>query len=183
MDESTQATEPEALIPLVRGAKHVVLVGDHRQLGPVVICKKAAKAGFKTSLFERLISLGIRPVRLEVQYRMHPALSEFPSQAFYEGSLQNGVTLESRRVSGLDFPWPQLDMPIFLYNSAGQEEISASGTSYLNRLEAINIEKIVNAFLKAGLLPSQIGVITPYEGQRAHLQATLQTRAGKSSSP
>ena len=174
VDECTQATEPEAIIPLVHGAKHVVLVGDHRQLGPVVVSKKAEKAGFKTSLFERLISLGIRPVRLEVQYRMHPALSEFPSQAFYEGSLQNGVTLESRRVSGLDFPWPKVDMPIFLYNSAGQEEISSSGTSYLNRLEALNIEKIITSFLKAGLHASQIGVITPYEGQRAYLQATLQ---------
>ena len=44
------------------------------------------------SLFERLILLGIRPVRLTVQYRMHPALSEFPSNTFYEGALQNGVT-------------------------------------------------------------------------------------------
>lgn len=40
MDESTQATEPEALIPLSLGAKQVVLVGDHCQLGPVVMNKK-----------------------------------------------------------------------------------------------------------------------------------------------
>ena len=30
-------------------------------------------------------------LRLEIQYRMHPALSEFPSQTFYEGWLQNGT--------------------------------------------------------------------------------------------
>lgn len=36
VDEATQACEPEALIPLVFGAKQVVLVGDHQQLGPVV---------------------------------------------------------------------------------------------------------------------------------------------------
>ena len=40
VDESTQATEPEALIPLSLGAKQVVLVGDHCQLGPVVMNKK-----------------------------------------------------------------------------------------------------------------------------------------------
>lgn len=56
------------------------------------MCKKAAKAGLSQSLFERLVVLGIRPIRLQVQYRMHPALSAFPSNIFYEGSLQNGVT-------------------------------------------------------------------------------------------
>lgn len=40
VDESTQATEPEALIALSLGAKQVVLVGDHCQLGPVVMNKK-----------------------------------------------------------------------------------------------------------------------------------------------
>ena len=87
IDEATQATEPETLIPILKGSKHVILVGDHCQLGPVIMCKKASKAGLNQSLFERLICLGIRPIRLQVQYRMHPSLSNFPSLTFYEGSL------------------------------------------------------------------------------------------------
>ena len=93
IDESTQATEPECLIPLVLGAKQVrcvsliymssasiyqvlnlqggvfslVLVGDHCQLGPVIMCKKAARAGLAQSLFERLVLLGVKPIRLVVQ--------------------------------------------------------------------------------------------------------------------
>ncbi|XP_048651326.1 regulator of nonsense transcripts 1, partial [Marmota marmota marmota] len=100
IDESTQATEPECMVPVVLGAKQLILVGDHCQLGPVVMCKKAAKAGLSQSLFERLVVLGIRPIRLQVQYRMHPALSAFPSNIFYEGSLQNGVTAGSRLCLG-----------------------------------------------------------------------------------
>jgi hypothetical protein len=38
----------------------------------------------------------------------------------------------------------------------GQEEISASGTSYLNRTEAANVEKIVTTFLRSGVIPSQV---------------------------
>jgi len=174
VDESTQATEPECLIPVMMGAKQIILVGDHCQLGPVIMCKRAAKAGLHQSLFERLVFLGIRPVRLEVQYRMHPCLSEFPSQSFYDGSLQNGVTLNERLYDGVDFPWPRPDMPMFFYNSTGMEEISASGTSYLNRTEASNIEKLVTYFLKAGLKSHQIGVITPYEGQRAYICSVFQ---------
>lgn len=78
----------------------LILVGDHCQLGPVVMCKKAAKAGLSQSLFERLVVLGIRPIRLQVQYRMHPALSAFPSNIFYEGSLQNGVTAGNAQARG-----------------------------------------------------------------------------------
>jgi len=64
IDEATQATEPETLIPILKGAKHIILVGDHCQLGPVIMSKKASKAGLNQSLFERLICLGIRPIRL-----------------------------------------------------------------------------------------------------------------------
>lgn len=174
IDESTQATEPECMIPVILGCRQLVLVGDHCQLGPVVMCKKAARAGLSQSLFERLVVLGIRPIRLQVQYRMHPALSAFPSNIFYEGSLQNGVTTAERTKKNMEFPWPQQDKPMFFYVTTGQEEIASSGTSYLNRTEAANVEKIVTRFLKSGVKPDQIGIITPYEGQRAYLVQYMQ---------
>ena len=174
IDESMQATEPECMVPVGLGAKQVVLVGDHCQLGPVVMCKKADNGGLSQSLFERLVVLGIRPFRLEVQYRMHPELSAFPSNIFYEGSLQNGVSAEERKLH-IDFPWPRSgDVPTFFYVSSGQEEIAGSGTSYLNRTEASNVEKFVTRFVKCGIKAEQIGVITPYEGQRSYLVNTMQ---------
>lgn len=195
LDEATQAVEPEALIPLVMGAKQVILVGDHCQLGPVVLNKKAALAGLGLSLFERLMLLGVRPIRLGVQYRMHPALSEFPSNMFYEGALQNGVTVAERTppppppppstssdggttgtVSVASFPWPT-EKPMMFYVQLGAEEISPSGTSYLNRAEATQVERIITMFLKGGVAPLNLGIITPYEGQRAHVVATM-TRNG-----
>ncbi|KJP87800.1 hypothetical protein AK88_02556 [Plasmodium fragile] len=174
VDEATQSTEPECLVPLVTGAKQIVLVGDHCQLGPIIVCKKAANAGLGKSLFERLVMLGITPFRLEVQYRMHPALSEFPSYVFYDGCLQNGITLKEREYPLKDFPWPNPKCPMFFYNSTGLEEMSASGTSYLNRAEASNMEKLVKTLINCGLKPTQIGVITPYEGQRAYITSLFQ---------
>ena len=156
--------------------------------------KKAARAGLTQSLFERLVVLGNRPIRLQVQYRMHPCLSEFPSNMFYEGTLQNGVTAPERLRKNVDFPWPVPDTPMFFYQNLGQEEISSSGTSFLNRrvfilslrtparpwltsvprTEASNVEKIVTKFFKSGVVPSQIGVITPYEGQRSYIVNYMQ---------
>jgi len=175
IDESMQSTEPECMVPVVMGSNQVILVGDHCQLGPVVMCKPAAKAGYSQSLFERLVVLGIRPFRLEVQYRMHPDLSRFPSDFFYEGSLQNGVG-SKERVLRVDFPWPISDRPLIFYVTQGHEEISGSGTSYLNRTEACNVEKVTTRFLKAGLKPEQIGIVTPYEGQRAYVVQYMQNQ-------
>lgn len=174
IDESTQSAEPECMIPLVLGCKQVVLVGDHQQLGPVIMNKKAAKAGLNQSLFERLVLLKQIPIRLTVQYRMHPCLSDFPSNMFYDGSLQNGVTMAQRIRRDVDFPWPVQDTPMMFWSNLGNEEISASGTSYLNRTEASNVEKIVTRFFKAGVQPQDIGVITPYEGQRSFVVSSMQ---------
>ena len=189
IDEATQAIEAEALIPLSMGAKQIVFVGDHCQLGPVVMCKAAAKAGLTQSMFERLVLVGLRPIRLQVQYRMHPILSEFPSNMFYEGSLQNGVTESDRQMRHMpgytgkdDFPWPIKSKPMFFWSVAGMEEISSSGTSYLNRTEASYVEKIVTHLLKMGVESSQIGVITPYDGQKRYVQEHMRRSGSLASS-
>lgn len=45
---------------------------------------------------------------------------------------------------------------------------------YLCRTEAANVEKITTRLLKAGAKPDQIGIITPYEGQRSYLVQYMQ---------
>ena len=174
IDESTQAAEPECMIPLVHGCRHLVLVGDHKQLGPVIMNKKAARAGLTVSLFERLVNIGNKPIVLEEQYRMHPCMSEFPSNVFYAGNLKNGVDSNQRRRTDIDYPWPNGERPIMFWSNTGNEEISASGTSYLNRTEAANVEKTVTRLFKAGCKPEDVGVITPYEGQRSYIVSTMQ---------
>ncbi|KAM7257647.1 hypothetical protein ACFE04_013388 [Oxalis oulophora] len=79
------------------------------------------------------------------------------------------ATLEDLEKPGVDDEPQSVALKYEDAYQMGQEEISASGTSYLNRTEAANVEKIVTSFLRSGVVPSQIGVITPYEGQRAYI--------------
>merc|ERR1712176_1660894 len=78
---------------------------------------------------------------------------------------------------GEDFNWPVPSKPMFFYSISGMEEISASGTSYLNRTEASYVEKVVTHLLRLGVTPAQIGVITPYDGQKKYVQEYMR-RAG-----
>ena len=57
-----------------------------------------------------------------------------------------------------------LKKPIFFLNKR----------CFFYRTEAANVEKIATRFLRAGVKPEQIGVITPYEGQRAYLVQYMQ---------
>eukprot|EP00746_Dinoflagellata_sp_MGD_P153256 gnl/MRDRNA2_/MRDRNA2_84154_c0_seq1.p1 gnl/MRDRNA2_/MRDRNA2_84154_c0~~gnl/MRDRNA2_/MRDRNA2_84154_c0_seq1.p1 ORF type:complete len:648 (+),score=-10.40 gnl/MRDRNA2_/MRDRNA2_84154_c0_seq1:526-2469(+) len=169
IDEATQASEPEVLIPIINGSKQLVLVGDHFQLGPFILNKKADIAGLSLSLFERLIFAGVKPYKLTTQYRMHPLLTEFPASMFYENILKNGLNSNSRTAKKKEFPWPQPDKPTVFHAVYGIEELSNSGMSYLNRAEAIIVARITTALVRNGVIPSQIGVITPYDGQRAYI--------------
>jgi superfamily I DNA and/or RNA helicase len=79
VDECGMCMEPEVLIPLVSfKPRQVVLVGDHRQLRPIVLCSKARRLGMERSLFERWAGLANNNnkhnqklfVMLSKQYRM-----------------------------------------------------------------------------------------------------------------
>ena len=43
-----------------------------------------------------------------------------------------------------------------------------------HRTEAANVEKVVTKLMKGGIKPEQIGIITPYEGQRAYVVHYMQ---------
>lgn len=45
----------------------------------------------------------------------------------------------------------------------------------MKRTEASACEKIITRFFKAGVQPGQIGIITPYEGQRSYIVSSMQT--------
>jgi len=68
IDECGMSKEAESLVAIVSSrASHVVLVGDHRQLEPVVRDNSAASLGLNRSLFERYAQ---QAVMLTTQYRM-----------------------------------------------------------------------------------------------------------------
>ena len=70
--------------------RRAVLVGDPQQLPATVRSQKGKELDLERSLFERLQRAGC-PVRmLSVQYRMHPAIRQFPSDYFYGGRLEDG---------------------------------------------------------------------------------------------
>ncbi len=165
IDEATQATEPATLVPITRGCKQLVLVGDHKQLPPTVISSRAEKIGLNISLFERLIELGVSSTMLLEQYRMHPCIAEFPSLQSYDGLLSNAVS-EQERLAPVGLIWPDFENPVAFLPVEGGEIVSPDGHSKANYSEAGWVLRMVESILLGGdILPQEIGIITPYNGQ------------------
>jgi hypothetical protein len=122
VDEASQATEPSVLNAITRCSRHVVLIGDHRQLPPTVVCREAELGGLALSMFERLILCRVPVIMLNTQYRMHPMIAAWPSHQFYGGDLLSGVSA-NMRPPARGFAWPRSDVPVaFLPN--GSSEVS-----------------------------------------------------------
>lgn len=128
----------------------------------VSIILSHCRGGLSQSLFERLVLLGVTPIRLDQQYRMHPALAAFPFSTFYDKLAQD-------RKLDVAFPWPKYAFPSFFWNTPGQEVFSSGGTSYFNKMEVTNVEEVVGRLFKSGVTPKQIGIIVPYEEQKRYL--------------
>ena len=109
MDEASKATPPELVLPLTLGKK-VVVIGDHKQLPPMideneftealeaVVAKKLVedwtKTDYKTSQFEKLFVNAPRSVvtSLDTQFRMHEQIMNCISQFYLDQEeLENGL--------------------------------------------------------------------------------------------
>ena len=179
MDEATQATEPSALVPIVKGCRQLILVGDHQQLPPTVLSRRAEKGGLNRSLFDRLIACGLGSVMLTTQYRMHPVLREFPSARFYDNRLEDGCSA-AERPPAAGFLWPDWDRPMAFVPVEGVEESDEEGKSRFNRDEAGMVLDVVNHLLAGGdLAPHDIGVISPYNGQVRELTRLFESAGGR----
>ena len=163
IDEASQATEIATIIPIIHGCQTLVLVGDHHQLPPTVASDAAKAEGLCLSLFERLVEAGVAPSLLDTQYRMHPAISQFPSDCFYGGAIADGIDAAARPPPA-GFAWPRPDWPVaFIPLNDGQE--STDGLSKSNRMEAACVVRIVKQLVQAGIPLLEIGIATPYAAQ------------------
>ncbi|KAK3426801.1 hypothetical protein EUGRSUZ_F03160 [Eucalyptus grandis] len=175
IDEAAQLKECESIIPLkLHGVRHAILVGDECQLPAMVESKLSGNAGFGRSLFERLSSLGHPRHLLNIQYRMHPAISHFPTSAFYNSQVRNGSNVTRKIYRKCHLPWPMFGPYSFINISNGREEGGDGGRSLRNYAEVGIVSMILRNLYGGGDL--SVGVISPYRAQVAAIQNKIGKR-------
>jgi len=184
-DEAGQVQVMDLLVPLVR-ARRAILVGDHRQLPPLVepeITRKIREnepenqelgEWLEKSLFERLIERPTTPVgntvMLDTQYRMPRQIADFISGQFYAGNYHTGS--ESSHTDPF-FTGSPLVFVDTLREEKHIEQRSEDGQGYFNTLEARLISDLLLAYQGKDI---QAGVIVPYKKQAEVIRRELRRR-------
>jgi DNA replication ATP-dependent helicase Dna2 len=191
IDEAGQLTIP-AILGALRFAKRFILVGDEKQLPPLVLSTEAAQQGLSESLFGYLKRLDndymkdhvdevSACVPLRVQYRMHQDICEFASRMFYEGKLtahpsvarrqlevaKRGVKLAGESNELARALTPLLPTVFLDVREPGETQAKTSDA------EARTVRDVVAGLLARGIEEKDIGIIAPYRAQVANLRRHL----------
>ncbi|XP_032914987.1 RNA helicase Mov10l1 isoform X1 [Catharus ustulatus] len=196
LDEAGQASEPESLIPigLISEADgQIILVGDPKQLGPVIKSKLAKTFGLSVSLLERLSSRDLylrdedafgacgayNPLlitKLTKNYRSHSALLALPSKLFYDKELE--VCADTSVVTSL-LNWgrlPRKGFPLIFHGIRGNETREGCSPSWFNPAEAVQVMMYCCQLARSeysAVSVTDIGVIAPYRKQVEKIRVLL----------
>eukprot|EP01061_Rhynchopus_euleeides_P007548 TRINITY_DN16596_c0_g1_i1.p1 TRINITY_DN16596_c0_g1~~TRINITY_DN16596_c0_g1_i1.p1 ORF type:complete len:1861 (+),score=636.71 TRINITY_DN16596_c0_g1_i1:235-5817(+) len=160
--------------------QQVVLVGDHKQLRPIVRDYAIARdCRLDMSLFERMANNNIPVHNLTNQRRMVPQISQFVRPLYRE--LRDDDSLKPRKMqcegSGeIRNPGdlPGLGKPVWFWSHESPETKSSVGLSVVNPMEVKMVVWLVKYFLARGLSINQMTVLTPYKGQLRELKDALE---------
>jgi predicted DNA helicase len=179
IDEATQSTQTETLIPYFKADKSI-LIGDHKQLPPTVINQEAAEKGFSKSLFEKLFDLYNNDFSstLKVQYRMNREIMGFSSLYFYNEDLKAAESVAKKTLSdlGINIKSDEFivdkalkpEYPVVFLDTLNMEaeERSLNGSnSYDNPVESEIVLDIIDRAVKISIAEEDIAVISPYKDQ------------------
>lgn len=166
MDESSKASPAETLVPVNMG-KNIILIGDHKQLPPIVTREKIVEdkvkkeledngldisKKFGKSLFESLVTAFEKDEgkeqyikMLDIQYRMPKQVGTLISKYFYDGKLKNPASTllpnyDKDKYHGL----PLKNNTSILFISTSNEPKPYDNNNKLKRSNQCNVDKIKN---------------------------------------
>ena len=183
VDEATQMAEPYLLSAIAKGEKFI-LVGDDKQLPPLVQSQQAEKLGLGNSLFARLKQkFPETNALLRFQYRMNEELMNYSNQRYYEGKVRavnNSVAKQLLwNLLPADTDLSNEDPFIQMILDPNQPLVFVGVDTEFDRQRRVNlgeisiIQELVETLIKLGLPPESLGVIAPFRGQVAELKRVL----------
>ena len=169
IDEAAKCNMLDLLIPIISGKK-IIFVGDHKQLYPMLDTNQVKEELSQEQinmlkehilfkwLYEERVPKDYR-VMLNRQYRMHPDISEFVSENFYDGQLICEKENDERNV-------------LFWIDCNDSCETNV-GTSYANLPEAATVVSLAKGLDSKYVKGSTVGIICAYKAQAILIEEML----------
>lgn len=176
IDEAGQVTLPLAVMAML-SAEAYVLIGDHRQLPPVVQSLRPGNAQ-AASVFGHLSGRGFETM-LDLTYRMNSELASWPSRTFYQDKLRPTPQNAGRRLSLPEAPRKFEDIldqaqPLVFV------ELKHATAHRFSDEEALLTADLLEELHRSGVPLAEVAVIVPFRRQARRVRHFL---AAKGSIP
>ncbi|KAG9390234.1 AAA domain [Carpediemonas membranifera] len=152
LEEAGRVMDPE-LTPLLPAVTRLAMVGDSKQLAPLVLDSGLRDRNLDLAPFERLARTGVHVIRADRQGRACGPLADV-----FRGAYERLEDLPCcpKQSALLSYPLSFVDI-----RSGGQREVSSS--------EVYAVGQLWGRLRELGLSPGMVAVITPYNKQKAAL--------------
>lgn len=175
VEEAGEVLESHVLASLseeteyTKATKHLILIGDHKQLRPKVEDYKLTTVSangynLDCSLFERLVTSNLPCVSLNVQHRMRPKIADIIRLQTYKSLEDHASVTSFPDVKGVSKNIVFIDHEVQEDGASNEDEYGNTKTKS-NTFEAELCVEMVRYFLLQGYKPCQMVVLTPYVGQ------------------
>ena len=171
-DEAAQIPLAYAPCAMLCGGRYL-LVGDHRQLGPIVVGDHEDPLAGR-SLFEHLAE-SCEPELLRTTWRMNAGINAFPSAVFYGGRLKPSEEAAARRFAAV--PGGPFDPCFDPETPAVLALVEHEGFRTRSEPEARAVADLVADLLLRQRVPaSEVAVVSPYRAQLRLIRTLLRRR-------
>ena len=161
MEEAAEVFEAHALCTMNKNTKHVILIGDHKQLRPKPATYEIGRHyNLDISLFERMIQFKKNEKnQLECQHRMRPEISKLITPSIYKTLYNSESVFKYPNVKGL------VKNVYFIDHQHQESHTPRNEESWQNVHEAQFLAAFANHLLKQGYLPEEITILSTYSAQ------------------
>lgn len=183
VDEAGKALPGELLIP-INHAQKIIIIGDHKQLPPVVdpvlfnggvqlndiIDEDTINEFFSTSFFQYMFEQcpADNKCMLTMQFRMPTVIGNLVSQLFYDGKLESAPSCAHKQPLLFSHHMIFLNMD---GDAAYREKKDSPQSSPYNEREVIVVSHLVKLIREK--YDGRLVVITPYKRQKSKLKQSL----------
>ena len=168
VEEAGEILESHLMAGLPSSVRHLVMIGDHRQLRPTTANFQLLQRHpeFGVSLFERLVEGGVETVLLSTQHRMAPEIARLVRPVYPH--LQNHPSVQGRP------PLPGFNKRL-LFLTHNIAEDTGRDRSKSNRHEAEMVVGIAKLLITLGVKAQEIVILVAYLGQLRVVRRLLET--------
>ncbi|XP_059472037.1 NFX1-type zinc finger-containing protein 1-like [Neocloeon triangulifer] len=175
IEEAAEVMEAHIVACISKSCKHLILIGDHKQLRPKISEYELGKFyNFDVSLFERMVINREGCITLQVQHRMAPEMAKLIVPTIYK-TLENHQSVFERP------KLKSLTQRLSFVTHSEPEQQDKENSSRTNPHEASFLISLCQHLLKQGYTANQITILTTYKGQMFLIKQKLKSILSNSS--